>query len=155
MLICVADRLFQLTWLSGKTYYYDVNDFNNISTQTTPLSDGWGATTDGRHLIISDGSSTLTFLDPDTIMKVKSIVVTDNGSAVPMLNEVGQCHPEAQLLDFTVLLHSDQYIIYFTSYMSAGSYHTPALQAHGLIASTVFFVCSWSTLTKRSGLMCG
>lgn len=61
--------------------------------QNTPLSDGWGATTDGRHLIVSDGSSTLTFLDPDTLGKVKSIVVADNGSAVPMLNEV--CPPQA------------------------------------------------------------
>lgn len=95
MLIYVADRLFQLTWLSGKTYYYDVNNFQNFSMQNTPLSDGWGATTDGRHLIVSDGSSTLTFLDPDTLGKVKSIVVADNGSAVPMLNEV--CPPQAWL----------------------------------------------------------
>ena len=94
MPICVADRLFQLTWLSSKTYYYDVSNFNNFSTQNTPLSDGWGATTDGRHLIVSDGSSTLTFLDPDTLGKVKSIVVVDNGSAVPMLNEVCQAHAQ-------------------------------------------------------------
>lgn len=89
--VCVADRLFQLTWLSGKTYSYDVHDFSNFTMQNSPLSDGWGATTDGRHLIVSDGSSTLTFLDPDTLGKVKSILVTDNSSAVPMLNEV--CHP--------------------------------------------------------------
>ena len=87
---CVTDRLFQLTWLSGKTYYYDVSDFSNFTMQNSPLSDGWGATTDGRHLIVSDGSATLTFLDPVTLGKVKSIVVSDNGSTVPMLNEV--CH---------------------------------------------------------------
>lgn len=63
--------------------------------QIDPLSDGWGATTDGRHLIVSDGTATLTFLDPDTLSKMKSIVVSDNGSTVPMLNEV--CCPDPEL----------------------------------------------------------
>lgn len=67
--------------------------------QNSPLSDGWGATTDGRHLIVSDGSSTLTFLDPVTLGKAKSIAVADNGSSVPMLNEV--CYPLAELPDAT------------------------------------------------------
>lgn len=82
-------RLFQLTWLSGKTYYYDVNNFTNVTMQTTPLRDGWGATTDGRHLIVSDGSSNLTWLDPNTLQAVKSVAVNDRGKPVPQLNEVG------------------------------------------------------------------
>ncbi len=81
-------RLFQLTWLSGKTYFYDVNNFANSTMQYDPLTDGWGATTDGRYLIVSDGSANISFLDPNTLQKVKSIAVNDNGKAVPMLNEV-------------------------------------------------------------------
>ena len=56
--------------------------------QYDPLTDGWGATTDGRYLIVSDGSADISFLRPDTLQKVKSIAVNDNGKAVPMLNEV-------------------------------------------------------------------
>ena len=87
----VLCRLFQLTWLSGKTYFYDVNDFANSTMQYDPLTDGWGATTDGRYLIVSDGSSNISFLDPSTLQKIKSIAVNDNGKAVPMLNEVSSC----------------------------------------------------------------
>lgn len=75
--------------------------------QTDPLSDGWGATTDGRHLIVSDGSATLTFLDPDTLSKVKSIVVSDNGSTVPMLNEVCTPGPESPTSSDVQLVHGD------------------------------------------------
>lgn len=83
-----GNRLFQLTWLSGKTYFYDINNFANSTVQNDPLSDGWGATTDGRYLIVSDGSSTISFLDPNTLEKQKSIAVTDGGKPVPMLNEL-------------------------------------------------------------------
>ena len=77
-----------MTWLSGKTYYYDVNNFANVTTQYTPLKDGWGATTDGHYLIVSDGTSNITWLDPMTLKAVKSIAVTDGGKPVPQLNEV-------------------------------------------------------------------
>ncbi|KAL3151763.1 hypothetical protein ABBQ38_012739 [Trebouxia sp. C0009 RCD-2024] len=93
-LVKFGSRLFQLTWLSGKTYFYDIHNFSNFTMQIDPLSDGWGATTDGRHLIVSDGTATLTFLDPDTLSKMKSIVVSDNGSTVPMLNELEYINEE-------------------------------------------------------------
>ena len=86
----VTCRLIQLTWLSGKTYFYDINNFTNFTTQNTPLKDGWGATTDGRYLIVSDGSSNITWLDPNTLAAVKTIAVTDGGKPVPQLNEVSK-----------------------------------------------------------------
>ena len=81
-------RLFQLTWLSGKTYFYDVTNFANSTMQVDPLKDGWGATTDGRNLIVSDGSTNIYYLDPDTLQVVRSLAVNDNGKPLPMLNEV-------------------------------------------------------------------
>ena len=56
--------------------------------QMDPLKDGWGATTDGRHLIVSDGSANISFLDPNSLQLVRSVAVKDNGKSVPMLNEV-------------------------------------------------------------------
>lgn len=87
-LVKLGSRLFQLTWLSGKTYFYDVNDFTKSTMQYDPLKDGWGATTDGRHLIVSDGSANISFLDQNTLQLVRSVAVNDNGKPVPMLNEL-------------------------------------------------------------------
>ena len=56
--------------------------------QYDPLKDGWGANTDGRHLIVSDGSANISFLDQSTLQLVRSVAVNDNGKPVPMLNEV-------------------------------------------------------------------
>ena len=83
-----AFRLFQLTWLSGKTYFYNVDNFTDSTMQHSPLKDGWGAATDGRYLIVSDGSANITWLDPSSLRKVKSVLVTDDGKPLPQLNEV-------------------------------------------------------------------
>lgn len=71
--------------------------------QYDPLTDGWGATTDGRHLIVSDGSSNISWLDPNTLQKLKSVAVNDNGKLVPMLNEVCRrsCHAQPVLYHHT------------------------------------------------------
>lgn len=106
--------MFQLTWLSGKTYFYDVNNFANSTIQNTPLKDGWGATTDGRYLIVSDGSSNLTWLDPDTLKAVKSVAVTDDGKPVPQLNEVRFCIISSNAWQaLHSALYSDLACIYF------------------------------------------
>ena len=57
-------------------------------TFTTELKDGWGLTNDGTHLILTDNSQTVSFIDPKTFKTVKSIVVKDGDRALPWLNEV-------------------------------------------------------------------
>lgn len=62
-----------------------------VGTFTTPLRDGWGATNDGRLIVLSDGSANLTWVDPSNGFKrVKSLTVKDGGRPVRNLNEVGQ-----------------------------------------------------------------
>ncbi len=56
--------------------------------------EGWGLTQDGKHLILSDGSETLHFLNPDTMAEVKSVRVTYNGEPVKELNELEYIHGE-------------------------------------------------------------
>ena len=82
--------------------------------QYDPLTDGWGATTDGRYLIVSDGSSNISFLDPNTLQKIKSIAVNDNGKAVPMLNEVSSCLSEFTVEKKESLLHRFDIVIWYS-----------------------------------------
>ena len=51
-------------------------------------TEGWGLTHDGEKLIMSDGSSTLTFLDPDSFKVLNTVKVTAGGEAVSQLNEL-------------------------------------------------------------------
>lgn len=54
----------------------------------SPLTDGWGVTNNGTHLIVGDSSDTLSFIDPSTMRIVKQVRVSDNGESVKWLNEL-------------------------------------------------------------------
>jgi glutamine cyclotransferase len=80
-------KLYQLTWKSGKAFVYDVESL----TRTATLSysgEGWGLTSDGTSLIMSDGSSRLRVLDPATFSTVRWLDVTASGQPVRDLNEL-------------------------------------------------------------------
>lgn len=80
-------RIYQLTWRSNVGFIYDQDSFDQLSSFYLP-GEGWGITHDGTNLIVSDGSSTLRFLDPETLSEVKQVKVTENGSQVLNLNEL-------------------------------------------------------------------
>ena len=50
--------------------------------------EGWGLTTDGKSLIMSDGSDKIYFRDPLTFMEQRSVSVTLNGKKINYLNEL-------------------------------------------------------------------
>lgn len=82
-----GNTLIQLTWKSHVAFVYDRASFRLLRTLHYPW-EGWGLTQDGKHLILSDGSETLHFLNPDTLAEVRSVRVTDKGSPVKELNEL-------------------------------------------------------------------
>ena len=82
-----GDKIYQLTWTSGDVLIYDKESFALENTLSI-AGEGWGLTHDGTHLIMSDGSSTLRYLDPETLEVVKSVTVTDGGIDVDRLNEL-------------------------------------------------------------------
>lgn len=60
-----------------------------VGTFSTPLKDGWGITTQGKYMVLSDGSSKLTWVDPTQNFKtVKTVTVTDGTRTIGYLNEV-------------------------------------------------------------------
>lgn len=81
------DRIIQLTWQSRVGFVYHKERFELIREFSYP-TEGWGLTTDGRHIIMSDGSSTLSFLDPESFKKIKAVEVRDPFGLVSKLNEL-------------------------------------------------------------------
>lgn len=84
----LGDRLYQVTWMSGRGWSYAVDNFDDAKEITTPLKDGWGITSDGAHLIVGDSSETLYWLDPQTLEVARKVTVTDGGQPVRWLNEL-------------------------------------------------------------------
>jgi glutamine cyclotransferase len=80
-------RLIQLTWQNHIGFVYDAASFALQQTWTYP-TEGWGLTHDGAHLIMSDGSARLRFLDPTTFQVQREVLVTDGGRPVVWLNEL-------------------------------------------------------------------
>ena len=82
------NNIYQLTWQSHVVYVYNINNINKpINTFKWPY-EGWGLTHDSTQLIISDGSSTLYFVDPATFKINSTISVKDDQGPVNMLNEL-------------------------------------------------------------------
>lgn len=86
-----GSTLIQLTWQSHVAFVYDRFSFRLLRTLSYP-GEGWGLTGDGRTLILSDGSSTLRFLDPTTFREVRRIAVKDHGQPIDQLNELEYIH---------------------------------------------------------------
>ena len=86
------NKIYQLTWTSHKVFVYNVNDFSHPIDTLSWSREGWGATNDGRNIIISDGSSHLFFVQPDEKRKElkinKILTVADNMGEVDSLNEL-------------------------------------------------------------------
>ena len=80
-------NLVQLTWETGIGFVYDRASFKLLRTFTYQ-GEGWGLTDDGRQLVMSDGSSTLRFLDPVTFAVTRRLTVTDGPRAIDHLNEL-------------------------------------------------------------------
>ena len=86
-LTVVGNKIIQLTWREHIGFVYDRETFSLLETFRYE-TDGWGLTYDGKRLIMSDGTATLYFLDPETFETVGQIEVSDEGGRVTRLNEL-------------------------------------------------------------------
>ena len=81
------DKIIQLTWTSRTGFVYDKKSFKLITTLEYPTQ-GWGITNDGEKLIMSDGTQTIHFLDPEYFNEIGEIEVYDDKGSVRQLNEL-------------------------------------------------------------------
>jgi glutamine cyclotransferase len=83
----VGDRIVQLTYQTGVGFVYDRTTFAK-QKEFTYSGEGWGLTYDGQRLIMSDGSDTLRFWNPDTLAEVGRLRVRDGDRAIDRINEL-------------------------------------------------------------------
>ena len=83
----MGNRLFQLTWQNRLGLVYDVESLKYLQSFSY-TGEGWGLTHDDKHLIMSDGTSTLRFLDPVSFKVVKQLSVKTGKQKVGSLNEL-------------------------------------------------------------------
>lgn len=81
------NMIIQLTWQSNIGFVYSRENFVLLRDFSYP-TEGWGITHDGESLIISDGTSTLYYLNPETFEEIKRIEVYDSSGPVTRLNEL-------------------------------------------------------------------
>lgn len=80
-------ELVSLTWRGGVGYRWNAKTLQRTGTWRYS-GEGWGLASDGRRLILSDGSATLRFLDPRTFAERGRVTVTLNGRPLDQLNEL-------------------------------------------------------------------
>jgi glutamine cyclotransferase len=100
----------QLTWDTNVGFVYDATSFKQLQTFSY-TGQGWGLAHDGKQLIMSDGTATLRFLDPQTFAVRRQVAVADAGLAVRDLNELefidGQIYANVWLTDRIAMIAPD------------------------------------------------
>ena len=87
-LALLNDKLYQISWRENIAYEYDVNDLK-LLRELSYNGEGWGLTTDGTNLILSDGTHLLKFIDPQTFKTVRSLPVFQSaGKPLFLINEL-------------------------------------------------------------------
>lgn len=86
-LAVLGDRAFQLTWRNHKGFVYDLGTFRR-EKEFAYETEGWGLTTDGHSLILSDGTDEIRFLDPVSFAVQRTIRVIMIDHPVTQLNEL-------------------------------------------------------------------
>lgn len=87
-IVFLHDKLYWLTYKNRLGFVYNAATYQQVGTFPVPSQEGWGLTTDGTHLIMSDGTNKLTFLHASTYTTVKTLVVYDQNGGVGQLNEL-------------------------------------------------------------------
>ena len=82
------DKIYQLTYKSQVGFVYDKESFQRIQKVYYQNKEGWGLTHDGTHLIMSDGSNRIYFMDPEYFTEIRQLEVYDHNGPVSRLNEL-------------------------------------------------------------------
>lgn len=83
------NKVYQLTWLNNEGYVYNADTFKK--EKTLPYykkMEGWGLTSDGKSLYMTDSSETIHILNPETFVETGSINVYSLANKVKAVNEL-------------------------------------------------------------------
>jgi len=87
-IVILNGKIFQITYKNQTGFIYDLKSYKKTGSFRYSNKEGWGLTTDGKNIIMSDGTNIITYLDPDSLKVVKTLNVTFNGSSALYMNEL-------------------------------------------------------------------
>nr|WP_294908630.1 glutaminyl-peptide cyclotransferase [uncultured Lacibacter sp.] len=87
-IVFFKNKLYQLTYKNQIGFIYDGKTFKKTGEFNYSNTEGWGMTTDGTSLIMSDGTNKLTYLDPEKLTPLKTLEITEQGYPIDKLNEL-------------------------------------------------------------------
>jgi len=87
-ILLFRDKIFQLTYKNQTGFIYDSKTYQKIGSFAYSNKEGWGLTTDGKNIIMSDGTNIITYLEPDSLKVIKTLNITFNGSSALYMNEL-------------------------------------------------------------------
>lgn len=82
------NNLYQITWQNKIGFIYNKDNLELIRTFDYSIDQGWGLTSKGDSLFLSDGSSFLYTIEPEYFSQIDQIEVFDNKGRVSELNEL-------------------------------------------------------------------
>jgi glutamine cyclotransferase len=86
-LTLLKNKIIQLTWLSHTGFVYNIEDLR-LLRRFSYSGEGWGLTTNGREIFMSDGTSAIRVLDTDTLEEKRRFKVYDGDTSIDQLNEL-------------------------------------------------------------------
>jgi glutaminyl-peptide cyclotransferase len=87
-IVFLKGKIYQLTYQNKKGFIYDATTFKELGEFEFPPAEGWGMTTDGHCLIMSDGTNIITYLDPVDFKTIKTLKVSTEKGPVAKINEL-------------------------------------------------------------------
>lgn len=87
-IVFFGNKVYQLTYTTQQGFIYDAKTFKATGEFRFANKEGWGFTTDSTYLIMSDGTSQLTYFYPDSMTVKQTLAVSDTRDPVDKLNEL-------------------------------------------------------------------
>ena len=110
----LGDKIYQLTWLNGKLHTYDRKTLKHLDTHTYK-GEGWGLTSDGEKLYMSDGTNHIRVLNPETLAQERRFGVTLRGESLQYINELewidGKIWANVYTTDHIVIINPENGVV--------------------------------------------
>ncbi len=87
-IVFLNDKLYQLTYRNQICFVYDADTYKKIRQFKYQNKEGWGLTTDGTYIIMSDGTNVISYRDPVSFDVVKVLNISANNYAIDYINEL-------------------------------------------------------------------
>ncbi len=104
----LQNKIYQITWRENTCLVYDKNTFQLEKQIKYDIAEGWGLTTDGTNLIMTDGSSWVYIVEPESFSIIEKFEVVDNEKTIDNLNELeyvnGKLFANIYMTDYVVVI---------------------------------------------------